>query len=161
MSCVFDSGAAAFHSLWQSSSNYVRREIKFSMQGLLQGLFSAKISEFQWLCHIVPSTMPADDDNSWLKEEKHPNQIKSRNRCCLELNTFQRLLSKGIMALFILHVSRPAQPLPLPQATYDGWCGGWLWNGLTYSTCSTPEMKFTFRAVFVPLPHFVLPSLAF
>lgn len=105
--------------------------------------------------------MPADDDNSWLKEEKHPNQIKSRNRCCLELNTFQRLVSKGIMALFILHVSRPAQPLPLPQTTYDGWCGGWLWNGLTYCTCSTPEMKFIFRALFVPLPHFVLPSLAF
>lgn len=63
--------------------------------------------------------------------EKHPNQIKSRNRCCLKLNMFQRLVSKDNMVLFILHVSRPAQPLPLPQTTYDGWCGGWLWNGLT------------------------------
>lgn len=95
--------------------------------------------------------MPADHCNTWLYLEKHPNQIKSRNRCCLELNTFQRLISKDIIALFILHVSRPAQPLPLPQTTYEGWCGGWLWNGLTSLACFTFEMK---------LLIFRLPSLS-
>lgn len=48
------------------------------------------------------------------------------------------------MALIILHVSRPAKPMPLPQTIYEGWCSGWLWNGLT-----------NFRALFVPFPQFV------
>lgn len=104
---------------------------------------------------------PADDGYTWRYLEKLPNQIKSRNRCFSELNTFQRLISKDIIALFILHVSRPAQPLPLPQTTYEACCSGWLWNGLTSLACISLEMKLLIFKVlsFILLPQFVPPCL--
>lgn len=126
------------HLIVSVKVKYVHWEIELT--GIIDIIFH-QISAFHWSCHILLSITPADDDNTWLYLEKHPNQIKSGNRCCSELNTFQRLVSKDIMALFILHVSRPAQPLPLPQTTYEGWCGGWLWNGLTSLACFTLEMK--------------------
>lgn len=121
------------------------KELK--LKGIIDLIFH-QISAFHWSRPILRSITPADDDNTWLYLEEHPNQIKRRNRCCSELNTFQRLVSKDIMALFILHVSRPAQPLPLPQTTYEGRYGGWLWNGLTSLACFALEMKWL---IFGPL----------
>lgn len=37
---------------------------------------------------FIVSIAPADDDSIWLYVEKHPNQIKSRSRCCSELKMF-------------------------------------------------------------------------
>lgn len=130
-------------SLCQSHCKYLARRKKIELTGIIDIIFQ-RIRAFHWSRHIPRSVAPADDDNTWLCLEKHPNQIKSRNRCCSELNTFQRLVSKDIMALFILHVSRPTQPLPLPQTTYEGWCGGWLWNGLNSLASLTLEMKLLF-----------------
>lgn len=100
-----------------------------------------QISTNHLSCRILGFMPPADDCYTWRYLEKLPNQIKSRNRCCSEQNTFQRLVSKDIIALFILHVSRPARPQPLPQTTYEACCGGWLWNGLTSLACISLEMK--------------------
>lgn len=105
-------------------------------------------------CHIPLYWTPAHDDNTWLYLKKHPNQIKSENRCYLKLNTFQRLVSKDIIALFILHVSRPAKPLPRPQTTYDGCWGGRLWNGLTFFSCFYQIYIFHLSGSF-----FVFPAL--
>lgn len=61
----------------------------------------------------------------WIKGNT-PNQIKTMNRCCPELNTTRVKAYNAFfffLLKYILHVTRPARHSPLPQIIYAGWLG--------------------------------------
>lgn len=99
---------------------------RIELEEIIDIIFS-QISESQRSCHMVLYPMLADDDNSQPKEEQQHNQIKSGNRCCLELNAkhVSKTRIKGYYG-FIHFTCIQASPAPATPTDHihDGWSGG-------------------------------------
>lgn len=131
---------------------YVHWEIE--LKGIIDIIFH-HISASHWSCHIFLSITPADDDNARLELEKHPNQIKSRNRCCSEAEHVFKDLYQRILWLysFCMYLGQPSPCHSHRPHT-------WLWKWINFSRLLHSQKLLIFRLfLFVPFPQFVLPCL--